>query len=87
MKRGGSVQNNRMFPNDFVQDIPDFRPFFFHKSLGALDGCRGATLFQLMEDEGLEEFERHLLGQPTLIELQLWPNDNDRSAGIVNTLS
>ena len=44
-------------------------------------------LFQLVEDERLEQFQRHLLGQPALMQTQLRTDHDHRTAGIVHPLS
>src|SRR5690606_139874 len=40
-----------------------------------------------MHDERLEKLERHLLGQATLVKLQLGTDHDDRAARIVNALA
>ena len=40
-----------------------------------------------MHDERLEEFQRHLLGQTTLVQLQIRANDDHRAAGVVDALT
>src|SRR2546422_6400957 len=41
-------------------------PLLLDHLLGALDGRDEAALLELVVDEGLEELEGHLLGQPAL---------------------
>ena len=48
---------------------------------------RGAVGHKLLHNKGLEQLYRHLLGQTALVYLKLGPYDNNRSTGIVNTLS
>ena len=50
-----AVQQNGMFADDFIQDIPNFRTLFFHQLLGLLDGRRQTLGFQTRVDEGLEQ--------------------------------
>ena len=42
---------------------------------------------QPLHDKGLEQLERHLLGQTALIHLQLRADHDNRTAGIVDTLA
>ena len=45
------------------------------------------ALLELVVDERLEELERHLLGQPALVELELRPDHDDRAARVVHALA
>jgi len=65
-------------------------------SVGArlsITGCsritssREAHRLQLVEDVGLEELERHQLGQPALVELELRTDDDHRAARVVDALA
>ncbi len=49
-----TVQHDRVFADDFFQDIPNFGTFLFKHALGGLDGRRHAVQFQLGIDERLE---------------------------------
>ena len=72
-----AVEHNRMFADHLVEDIPNFRLFFFNQLLGLLHSGRKTFGFKTRIDEGLEQFERHLLWQTALMKLQLWAhNDN-----------
>jgi hypothetical protein len=44
-------------------------------------------LDELAHDERLEQLERHLLGQPALVELELRTDDDDRAARVVDALA
>ena len=61
--------------------------FVLHHALGRLDGRRRAHDFQLVEDERLEQFQRHLLRQAALVQLQLRSDHDDRTAGVVDALA
>ena len=43
--------------------------------------------FELVEDEGLEQLERHLLRQAALVQLQLRADHDHRAAGVVDALA
>ncbi len=43
--------------------------------------------FELVEDERLEELERHQLRQPALMQLQLRTDDDDRAARVIDALA
>src|SRR6185295_5529869 len=87
VQRGLAVQENRMLADDFLEDVPDFRAFALDQALRGLDGRRVATDLQLLEDERLEELERHLLGQAALVQAQRRTDDDDRTAGVVDALA
>ena len=44
-------------------------------------------LLEAVIDEGLEELERHLLGQAALVQLELGTDDDDGAAGVVDALA
>src|ERR1700730_8038007 len=87
VERRRPVQHHRMLTNHFIEDIPDFGLFLFDKFLRLFDGRRQPFCIKPSIDEGLEELERHLLWQTTLMEFEIWPNHNHRTAGIVDALA
>ena len=82
-----TVKHNGMLANHLIQDIPDFRAFFLHHLLRGLDGRGQATTQQLVEDERLEQLQRHFLGQAALMQFQGRPYHDDGAAGVVDTLT
>ena len=87
MECGGTVQKYGVLLDDLIEDVPDFRFLILDQALGALDGGRRASLFQLVEDERFEELQGHLFRQPALMEPQLRAHDDDRPAGVVDALA
>src|SRR6266851_2203115 len=53
----------------------------------SVDSGAVALGFELVIDEGLEELERHLLGQAALVKLQLRADNDDGAAGVVHALA
>src|SRR5579864_8815988 len=45
------------------------------------------TLDQRADDEGLEELERHHLGQTTQVELESWTGHDDGAARVIDALT
>ena len=84
---GGAVEHHRMLPDHLVQNVPDLLGLALDHLLGALDGVDVAELLQAVDDEGLEELERHLLGQAALVELELGADHDHRAAGVVDPLA
>ena len=87
MQRRRAVQQDRMLADDFLEDVPHFRPLLLDHLLRLLDGGDEAALFELVVDERLEQLERHLLRQPALVQLQLRADDDDRTARVVDALA
>ena len=46
-----------------------------------------AALLEHADDERLEQHERHLLRQAALVQLQLRPDDDDGTAGVIDALA
>ncbi len=55
--------------------------------LGAAHGVHVAEFLEAADDEGLEQDERHLLGQTALVELEFRTDDDDRAAGVIDALA
>src|SRR3989338_6533968 len=87
VQRGRTVQKDRVFADDFIKDIPNLGTFLFHQLFGLLYG-RGQTFGPKPRvDEGLEQFERHLLRQTALVQLQLGTGHDDRTTREVDALA
>ncbi len=87
VQRRSAVQHDRMFANDIFKDVPHDRFLLLHHFLGLFDGRAMTLRFELVIDERLEQFERHLLRQTALVQLQFWPNHDHRAAGIIDALA
>ena len=87
VKRGRTVQQYGMVTDDLFEYIPNLRFNALYLALRRLDVGSGLLLDQLLHNEGLKQLERHLLGQTALIHLQLGADNDNGTAGIVNTLS
>ncbi len=59
VQRRCTIEHNRVFANDLFQNVPHHGFLAFNQLLGCLD-CRGQTHhFQTIENEWLEQFQRH----------------------------
>ena len=87
VQRGSAVQQNRMILDDFFENVPNHRVLLLDQFLGLLDGGAMAALFQAVIDERLEQFERHLLRQTALVQLQFGTDHDDRTARVVDALT
>ena len=87
MQRRGTVQHDRVFLDDFFQDIPNGIRRAFDHSLCALD-VRCRTVFdKTFHDERFEEFKGHFFRQAALMHLHFRTNDNNASTGVVDTFT
>ena len=84
---GGAVEQNGMVLDDLFEDVPHHRVLLFDQFLGLLDGGAVAALFEAVIDEGLEQLERHFLGQAALVQAQLRTDHDDGAAGIIHALA
>ena len=62
------IQHDRMFTDYLFEDIPHFRTLFLDHALSGLDSARHPVNFKLRINKGFEQFERHFLGEPTLMQ-------------------
>src|SRR5580658_11125220 len=82
-----TIEQHRVLRDDLFEDVPHLGTLLLHHLLGALDGVDVPALFELVVDERLEELDRHLLRQTALMKLQRRPDDDDRTARVVDALS
>ncbi len=87
VERRRAVEQHRMLADHLVEDVPDFLALLLDPLLGLLERHRQALGVEPGVDERLEQLERHLLGQAALVQFQLRPGDDDRTARIVDALA
>ena len=87
VQRRRTVQQHRVLLDHLFQDVPHDGVVVLHFLLRRLDGGGDAHLFQTGEDEGLEQFQRHQLGQTALVQLQGRAHGNHGTAGVVDALA
>src|SRR5690606_37247150 len=87
VQRRCAVEQHRVFANDFFENVPDHRLVRVDHLLGGLDGGRQAHDLELVEDEGLEQFQRHQFGQTALVQLELRTHHDHGTTGIVDALA
>src|SRR5690606_18968433 len=87
VQRRCAVEQHRLFANDFFENVPDHRLVRVDHLLGGLDGGRQAHDLELVEDEGLEQFQRHQFGQTALVQLELRTHHDHGTTGIVDALT
>ena len=82
-----AVQQNRMFVDDIFKDIPYFRRNFFDFFLRIFDVVRQTASHEFFHDKRFEEFERHFLRQTALVHFEFRSDNDNGTAGVVNTLT
>ncbi len=82
-----TVQQYRVFADNFIQDIPNHRFFTLNHFLGRFNGGSKTTQFQLAVDEWFEQLQCHFLRQTALMQTQVWTYGDYRTTGVVNTLT
>src|SRR3569623_909959 len=87
MQRRCAVQEHRMLANDFVENIPDLGTLLLDELLRLLHGGGQTLGVEPRVDERLEQFERHLLRQAALGQLQFGADHDDRTARVVDALA
>ena len=87
VQRGSAVEQDGVVLDDLFEDVPDDGLLQLHHLLGLLDGGAVAGLLQAVVDEGLEQLERHLLGQAALVQLQFGSNHDHRTPRVVHALA
>ena len=81
------VQHNGAILDDVVQSVPDLGLALVDHLLGGLDVVGQAVGNQLLHNEGPEQLNGHFLRHAALVELQLRADNNNGTAGVVNTLA
>ena len=73
VERRRAVEQHRVVADDLLEDLVHLGALALHDLLGALHRLGDALLDQLVDDERLEQLERHRLRQAALVQLQLGP--------------
>src|SRR3989449_105637 len=87
VQRGRAVQEHRVVLHDFFQHLVHLGRLLLDDLLGPLDRLRDSLLHQLVDDERLEQLDRHRLGEPALVQPQLRAHHDHRPARIVHPLA
>ena len=76
-----------MLEDHFLEDVPDHGFLVLDHLLRSLRRGRKAAQNELIEDEGLEELERHQLRHAALVQAQFRTHRNHGTAGVVDALA
>ena len=84
---GARFSMHRVLTDDLLEHVPDLRARALDHALGALDVLRQRLVDEPLHHERLEQLERHLLGQPALVQAELRTDHDDRAARVVHALA
>ena len=87
MQGGRAVEQHRVLGDHFLEHRPHLGSLLLYQRLGLLDVEHHVLLHQLLHDERLEQLQRHLGGEPALVEFQIGAHDDDRPARVVDPLA
>ena len=82
-----TVQQNGVVMNDIFQSVPYFRRSTVYHFSGTLDVGDDLGVYQTLQDKRLEQFQSHFLRQTALIHFQFRSDNDNRTTGVVNTLT
>jgi hypothetical protein len=80
VQSGGTVEENRMAFDYLLENLHNLIISTLNQLLGSLDIINYILTNETMNHEGLEQFDRHFLGQTALMHLELGTNHNHGTA-------
>ena len=87
VQRRRAVKHNVLVFDDLFENRPHFRYTFIDETAGAADVEREFLREELADDERAEEFQRHVLRQAALVELEVRADDDHGAGGVVHALA
>ena len=82
-----AIEQHRMTLSDFLENVPNFRRLALDHFFRAAHRMDITEILETTNNEWLEQNERHFLRQTALVKFQFGTNDNNGSAGVIDTLS
>ena len=87
VKRGSTVQHNGVILDNGFQSVPNIGGGFIDHFSRILNILGYIKLHKSLHYKGLEKLKSHFLGKTALIDLQFGADNDNGTAGIVNTLT
>ena len=84
---GARLSSTGWTSDHLFEDVPDLVVLALEHLLGGLDRVGVAELLEPADDERLEQFERDLLRQAALVQLQFGADDDHRTGRVVDALA
>src|SRR5438067_2543470 len=82
-----AIEQHWMTLGHFIENIPDLRRLAFDHLLRTPHCVDVPEIFQPPNDERFEKHERHLLWQTALMQFQLWADDDNGAARVIDTFA
>ena len=82
-----TVQHNGVVFDDNFKCIPNFGLGAFHHFSCRFDIAGDAGFDQTLHNKRFEQFQRHFFGKTALVNFQFRADDDNRTAGVVNTFT
>ena len=70
VKRWSTVQQNRVLFGYFLKHVPNFGCLALDQFFGRTNGMHITKILEPSDDEGLEQYQRHLLRETALVKFQ-----------------
>src|SRR5690242_13547630 len=86
MEGRGAIEHDWVILGHVFKDVPNFGTHLVEHAARRLQG-EALGFHQLPDDERLKKLQGHLLWKSALIELQVRPDDDDGTAGVIDALS
>src|SRR6185437_7638654 len=87
VQRRRAVEQHRMALRHFLENVPHFGRLLLDHLARTANRVHEAEFLEPADDEWLEQYERHLLRQTALAELELGADDDDRTTRVVDALA
>ena len=87
VKCGSTVKHYGVVLDNYLESIPYAFFLSVYSLSGCFDVCGYTCLYQTLHNEGLEELECHFLRKTALIKLKSGADNDNRTAGVVNSLT
>src|SRR5665648_91908 len=87
MQRRRTVKQNRMLLDYFIKYVPNFRSDLFYHPLCTFYVMSTSVFNKKLHNKRFEQFKGHLLWQTTLIKFQFRSDNDNRTSGIVDSLT
>ena len=82
-----AVEQHGVLLDDNLERVPNLGALLIDHLLCGLDVVCNAVLNKLLHDEGAEQLNGHFLGNAALIDLKIRADNDNATAGVVNTLA
>ena len=82
-----TVQQYVVVSDNLIENLVSLFCFSIHHSASRTHVMSVFLFNQFVDDKWLEQFKGHFLWQTTLVQFEIWSNDDNRTSRVVNTLS